>query len=398
MRCVRQDINIQAGVSAMTSSVIEKKREAAAFTAASLAVSQLPEIKASTEPADPEWDAYVAATPGGHHVQTSTWSRLKATLGWCTRRLIAREGGRIVGGAQILTRRFSPLLNVAYVPKGPIYSAAGDRAATAFVAALRDEIRAQKLSCVILQPPDETPLTAALREHNFRPMRLATLVQATTVIDLTLGLDDILMGMKPKARNRLRHGLKSGLQARRGNEEDLNTFYDLLMSTAGRQGFQDYEKSYFQQLWRLFAPGGHAQLFFVEYEGKPVSAIFCLAFGDTAICKKRGWSGEFGNLRPNEVAEWEVIQWAKEAGYRYYDFEGIQLRAAESVLRGEPLAEQSVEPDTNYKLKFGGDVRIFPEPLVYFSNPLIRWGHRVVYPAIADWPIIYRIAAQIKVN
>ena len=87
-----------------------------------------------------------------------------------------------------------------------------------------------------------------------------------------------------------------------------------------------------------------------------------------------------------------------QTGYRYYDVEGIQLPAAKAIVRGEPLPEECIESDSNFKLKFGGDVRIFPEPLVYFSNSLMRWAHRVLYPAVADWPIIYRISNYLKVN
>jgi hypothetical protein len=39
-----------------------------------------------------------------------------------------------------------------------------------------------------------------------------------------------------------------------------------------------------------------------------------------------------------------------------------------------------------------------PESLAYFSNPLIRWGHRVVYPKIADWPVIDRLVYRMKVH
>jgi hypothetical protein len=31
----------------------------------------------SQQPSDPAWDQFVAATPGGHHAQTSLWAQLK---------------------------------------------------------------------------------------------------------------------------------------------------------------------------------------------------------------------------------------------------------------------------------------------------------------------------------
>ena len=50
--------------------------------------------------------------------------------------------------------------------------------------------------------------------------------------------------------------------------------------------------------------------------------------------------GQFANAHPNEALEWAGIQWAKAAGYRYYDLEGINLRDAEYAIRGEPIPDE----------------------------------------------------------
>ena len=56
---------------------------------------------------DPEWDAFLAATPGGtYQQQTSLWARTKTFVGFRARRIVARREGRVVGGMQILVRRF----------------------------------------------------------------------------------------------------------------------------------------------------------------------------------------------------------------------------------------------------------------------------------------------------
>jgi lipid II:glycine glycyltransferase (peptidoglycan interpeptide bridge formation enzyme) len=218
------------------------------------------------------------------------------------------------------------------------------------------------------------------------------------VLDLTQPLDQILANMRSKTRKSVRQSQNRGLIVRRGGEDDLPVFYDLFMATADRKGFRDYSRSYFQQLWRFFGPDGHAQLFIAEKDGKPVAAALRLAFGQTVICKKRGWSGQFGELRPNEALEWAAIRWAKDAGYRFYDFEGLPRPIAESVLRGDGVPHQFLQSPANYKLGYGGDVCILPDSLAYFANPVLRLAHRVVYPKIAHWPIIDRIVSRVKVN
>ncbi len=370
----------------------DTNKRAAAFAAPAT------EIVVSSEPVDRAWDDFLAATPGGHHVQTTAWSRLKATLGWRAVRVIAKERGHIVGGVQILVREYGKRFRIGYISKGPLFASTNQTLASALLRAYHDEAQAQRLHCTIVQPPEKSALTAELEGHGYHPVRFATLLQATTVIDLSASLDDILMHMKRKTRRNVRQSQRSGLHVRRGTAADLDAFYDAFTSTADRKGFRDYSKSYFEQLWELFAPGDHIQLFIAEKDGRPVSASLRLAFGDTVVCKKRGWTGEFASLRPNEAVEWAAIQWAKEAGYRYYDFEGLPRAMAEAVVRGQPLPEENVQSPASYKLGFGGEVRILPDSLARFSNPLLRWGHRVVYPKVANWRLIDRLVHRIKVN
>jgi lipid II:glycine glycyltransferase (peptidoglycan interpeptide bridge formation enzyme) len=355
-------------------------------------------IGVSRDPIDIEWDAFLAETPGADIVQTSMWAQLKTTLGWSVVRIVAREAGRIVGGAQMLVRKLGPRLRIGYIARGPTFTSPSPRSVSALTAALQDEARSAGLQCIIVQPASEAAIAPALCDCGFRPVQLGAVLRATTVIELSKSLDEILIRMKRKTRRNVRQSGHSGLQIRRGSEEDLDAFYELSAATADRKGFMEYPKSYFKDMWKIFGPAGHLQLFIAEKDGRAVSATLRTAFGGSVVCKKRGWSGEFGDLRPNEAVEWAGIQWAKQAGYRYYDFEGIPLSIAESIMRGERHSRDEVQSTASYKLGFGGEVRILPTPLVYIFNPLIRWGHRLVYPAIADWSIIDRIANRIKVN
>src|SRR6187551_2148455 len=86
---------------------------------------------------DPEWDDFVAKTRAGHHLQTSRWGQVKATVGWRAKRLIARRGGLIVGGCQVLMRRVPLVGSVAYVPRGPLTAEPGG-ALDAILAGLRE--------------------------------------------------------------------------------------------------------------------------------------------------------------------------------------------------------------------------------------------------------------------
>ena len=78
------------------------------------------DIEVHEAPTHPAWDDWVAAAPGGHHLQTSGWGYVKAAAGWRATRILVRNRGRILGGCQLLARGIPLLGAIAYVPRGPL--------------------------------------------------------------------------------------------------------------------------------------------------------------------------------------------------------------------------------------------------------------------------------------
>jgi lipid II:glycine glycyltransferase (peptidoglycan interpeptide bridge formation enzyme) len=119
-----------------------------------------------------------------------------------------------------------------------------------------------------------------------------------------------------------------------------------------------------------------------------VAAVVAIPFGDTVIYKRGAWSGRQGNRRPNEVLHWTAIKWAKAQGYHYYDFEGIDPRAARAIVHGEPCPDSLTQSVTSFKLGFGGQVTLFPGAYNYVYNPFLRWAYNTVFPKIASWSVM----------
>ena len=69
---------------------------------------------------DPEWDAFVERTTGGHYAQSTLWARIKEQSGWNATRVIVSGDGQIVAGTQVLTRSWRGIGGIGYVPKGPL--------------------------------------------------------------------------------------------------------------------------------------------------------------------------------------------------------------------------------------------------------------------------------------
>jgi hypothetical protein len=149
-------------------------------------------------------------------------------------------------------------------------------------------------------------------------------------------------------------------------------------------------------MWRIFEPKGCAKLLLAEIGGEPLSGLLLIAFNDTVVCKKAGWSAKNPGLKSNELLHYRAMSWAREHGYRYYDFEGIPFEAAEKLLNGAKMSPSVLDPDKRYKLKYGGDVTLFPRPYYYITDPFIRKAHDFLYPRIVDTPFYQRIEDFIR--
>jgi lipid II:glycine glycyltransferase (peptidoglycan interpeptide bridge formation enzyme) len=354
-------------------------------------------MRVSEEAEDPGWDAFLASRLHGNHLQTSLWGQVKAPLGWGATRIVVTEDSEIVAGAQMLTKRLPVLGRIGYVPRGPVLSSGHPELARAVVGELHRVARSRRMLFLVAQPPGGNEAVAgALRESGFLPGRLEVAPTATLLLDLAADLEDILARMKPDTRRVLRRFSEGRVQVRDGTEGELDTLHRFLEGSSRRQRFTPAPREYLRHMWRTLEPHGQVKLFVVHCEGEDVSAMLVIAFGDTVTLKRGGWSGRHGHCRPNEAMIWAVITWAKAQGYRYLDFDGIEVEAAGALLEGEALPESLKQTPTSFKLGFGGRPALFPRPHVFVYNPVLRWGYRTVVPGIENWSGLTKVVDAVR--
>ncbi|MCS6880717.1 MAG: peptidoglycan bridge formation glycyltransferase FemA/FemB family protein [Oscillochloridaceae bacterium] len=333
---------------------------------------------------DDAWDAFLAATPGGGHNQTSLWARLKSLSGWRPARVIARSEGKIVAGAQMLMRTLPGIGGVAYVQHGPISVDDSPVLMRDLIATLHRLARSCRIHYLSLQLPLNGQYGEQLTRMGFRPSPVSPWDRATVRIDLSAEPETILARMRSSTRYNIRLAQRQGIVIREGGESDLAAFYALLSATAQRQGFELEPESYLRSLWQLFSPSGHARIFLAEHQGERLSGALIVAFGEAAMMKRVGWRGDTGRLRPNELLWSTAITWARANGYRYFDVDGIDYEAAQAVLSGGEIPESVRQSARGFKLGFGGQVALYPEALECFYNPFVRRLYDTVRPWISD--------------
>ena len=319
------------------------------------------ELNTSYQSVDTDWDDFLRGITGNHHLQSSLWAQVNECLGWNAGRVVAKQNMRIVAGAQVLFKPLSNHAAIGYVPNGPVFTIDDLQLREALLTELSRLGESNCIRFLVIQPP----MTAEgwlneLPKFGFQPSMVKMGPTATILVDLRLGLGSIFGQMKARTRYNIRLSNRKGVSIRSGAARDLERYYELVQNTSQRQRFSTYPEQYFRKMWEVFEPRGHIKLFLSEYLGKIVSGQLVIAFGNMVVNKLSVWSGEHGDLKPNESLQWHAICWGKENGYCYFDLEGIDFHAASAISRKEPIPEVLQQSVTSFKLGFGGRVVLLP--------------------------------------
>ncbi len=325
-----------------------------------------------------EWDALVSATPGSDVNQLSAWARVRATVGYSARHVLVLEDGRLVGGAQLLLRAATGPAGLAYLPSGPVISpAAADRGAV--VARLAEALAgwSNPVRPLFVQPPDDAEdASVALLARGFRRSEAGVAPAGTLRLDLTVGEEALRAGLGRRLRYWTGKWAERGVVVRRGDEQDLALLSDLMAHTARHQGYQPLPRPYVEAFYRELAPGGHAVLFVGEVEGRPVAADLLTGCGGVIKGRLGGFdrSGPSSKLSVPGAMRWTAIRWAREQGYRSFDFGGIDADMLGDLQAGRTGNEESWPGADRAKLSFGGAPFAYP-PAVERVAPPARWAY-----------------------
>lgn len=332
----------------------------------------------SRELADPVWDDFLQRTSQGHFQQSSLWAQAKSIEGWRPSRVIVKIDGEIAGGFQILWRR-SRLGNIGYIYKGPVCPKDDSEAAVFLVRLINWAARMERLSALIVQPPDETTIgSGVFAQHRFLPNHIKGVISATLVMDVSRGIDVIKREMRKTTLLEIKMAQARGITVREGGDKEIGVFFKLMLATCQRQRTRPAPatEAALRQVWKAFNPQGKIRLFLAGFEGRPVAAVLCLCFGNRVTLWKKGWSGEQSLRKPSQLVMFEAMQWSHANGYRLFDCAGMDRGIAESLLRGEPLSEVQKQSRHFFLLGFGGEPVLLPESKVLIRNPFVSLVYR----------------------
>lgn len=274
---------------------------------------------------------------------------------------------------------FLKKLTYAYCPRGPIFKKdlSTDTAAETFKALLSQIKKETNLVFFRFEP--EISLLNNFKTTSFTLKKTINLQpQKTLLINLELTESEILKAMHQKTRYNIRLAGKKGvvvkeaiinLNDKEGAEKDFNDFWRLMKQTSKRDNFKIHDFSHYRNL--ILEGNNFIRLFFAEYQGQRIATAMFSFFGDKVTYLHGASSSEFKALMAPYLLQFQVIKEAKNQGFRYYDFYGIDEKKWPGV--------------TRFKLGFGGFVYEYAgtydlvfKPFWYYIYNLIRNIRRLI--------------------
>jgi len=111
----------------------------------------------------------------------------------------------------------------------------------------------------------------------------------------------------------------------------FSEFLTLMKKTSNRDGFKIHSEAHYKNL--LISSAGKIKLFFAQYQGQKIATGLFSFYGDKVIYLHGASDNEFRNFMAPYLLQFEIIKKAKGAGFKFYDFYGIDAKKWPGVTR-----------------------------------------------------------------
>ena len=263
--------------------------------------------------------------------QSPEWAKVKSN--WINEVVLAEdENKNIIGAVSVLIRKIPIFGYIMYSSRGPIC----DIHDMEVMKQLTDGIKelAKKYKAIVykaepdVESSDEefrkvvTNLGYMIKDDakNFREE-----IQPRYVFRLDIKgktEEEIFAGFHSKTRYNVRLATKKGVTVKEGTREDLKDFHRIMVETGARDGFIIRPLSYFEKMYDELAPK-HMKLLMAYYDGKPISGVIPIMYGNKTWYLYGASSNSHRNLMPNYLLQWDMIKYSIEHGKDMYDFRGV---------------------------------------------------------------------------
>jgi len=122
---------------------------------------------------------------------------------------------------------------------------------------------------------------------------------------------------------------------------DLKAFYVLYQKTMKRLGSPPQPYRFFDRMWDLLYPE-NMMMFLVKYEGDYIAGKLVFLHNKTIYQAYNPSLRKYHQLAPNDLAQWELIKWGNEHGFKQLNFGRTRKNEGPELFKrqwgGEPVS------------------------------------------------------------
>lgn len=323
----------------------------------------------SAERAD--WDALIAANPGGGEVwMGEDYLEQKRHGRYLPRHVVVERPGGGPVAVGVLAKRVPLLGEWWHLPAGPAGETVEDVLEVADAVARL--AREQGAFLLKIEPRVAPDAEAALRDRGYRACARIVPNPSTVLVEVSGTEDEVKRRIGKKARNSINRAGRDGIAVTRVDATDENcaSLYRLLQETAeGR--FVLRSADYYRGFWQRFARSGNGQMFFAERDGRLVAGAFAMGLGGKTTYKDGASVRAKTAYGASHALQWEVIRWANERGATLHDLCGAppsdRMDDTSHPLHGVGRFKQSFQPEiTDYVGAF--DLPLQPRAYTFWTR------------------------------
>lgn len=288
---------------------------------------RLLETKADEE----EYTRFLEGNERCNFQQSIEWSKVKTS--WKREVILAEDSSKkIIGSLMVLIRKIPIFGNIMYSSRGPICDIHNIEVLKQLTEGAK--LLAKKYNAIVLtiEPDiksDDTAFRNIMQELGYQikddAKNFREEIQPRYVFRLdTKGKneDEIFKNFHSKTRYNIRLATKKGVTVKEGTREDLKEFHKIMVTTGIRDGFITRPLEYFERMYDCLGPE-HIKLLMAYYEGKPISGVIPIMYGNKTWYLYGASSNEHRNLMPNYLLQWEMIKIALARKSDIYDLRGV---------------------------------------------------------------------------
>ena len=263
--------------------------------------------------------------------QSLEWAKVKQS--WKREVILAEDTkGKINGSLMVLVRKIPFFGNIMYSARGPVCDIHNIEVLRQITEGAKE--LAKKYNAIVLRiEPDiksnDTDFRNIMLElgysikddaKNFRDEIQPRYVFRLDTKNKTE--DEIFKNFHQKTRYNVRLATKKGVTVKEGTREDLKDFHKIMVTTGIRDGFITRPLEYFEKMYDCLGPE-HMKILMAYYDGKPISGVIPIMYGNKTWYLYGASSNEHRNLMPNYLLQWEMIKIAISRKSDIYDLRGV---------------------------------------------------------------------------